>query len=213
MTEVKVFVFNDFQVNTYVLFDESKECIFIDPGCCNPDEQAQLDDFITAKGLRPVGVYNTHLHIDHMFGNEYVMKKYDLKLKIHPEGIHFLNTAIGFASVFGYDLQSVPNADGEMHEGDRIHFGTTELEVLETPGHAAGSFCFVHQAQKFVIVGDVLFSGSIGRTDLPSGDMDTLMASIKNKLLRLGDDFVVYCGHGPNTTIGEERIYNPFLRN
>ncbi len=212
MIEIKVLVFNSFQENTLILFDETKECVIIDPGCSNPDEQAKLDRFISEKGLTPVGIYNTHLHIDHMFGNEYVMKKYGLKLRIHPDGIHFLNTAIGFASVFGHDLQSVPTADGEMHEGDTIKFGNAELEVVETPGHAAGSFCFINRAQHFVIVGDVLFSGSIGRTDLPSGDMDTLMASIREKLLVLSDDFTVYCGHGPETTIGEERKYNPFLK-
>jgi len=211
MIEIKKFVFNDFQENTFVLFDETKECVIIDPGCSDAEEQAQLADFITAKGLKPVGVYNTHLHIDHMFGNEFVMKTYGLKLRIHPDGVHFLNTAIGFASVFGYDLQSVPGHDGELHEGDVINFGTSALELIETPGHAAGSFCFINRKQNFVVVGDVLFQGGIGRTDLPSGNMDQLMDSIKNKLFSLGDDYVVYSGHGPETSIGEERKYNPFL--
>jgi glyoxylase-like metal-dependent hydrolase (beta-lactamase superfamily II) len=211
MIDVKVFVFNDFQVNTYLLSDETGECVIIDPGCCNDQERAKLDSYIAEKGLKPVGVYNTHLHIDHMFGNEYVMKKYGLKMLIHPDGIHFLNTAIGFASVFGYDLPSVPKADGEMHEGDVIRFGNSKLEVVETPGHAAGSFCFICREESFVIVGDVLFSGSIGRTDLPSGDFEALMKSIKEKLFPLGDDMLVYCGHGSDTTIGEERRENPYL--
>lgn len=211
MIEIKKFVFNGFEENTWVLYDETKACVIIDPGCSTPAEQQELDDFIRIRNLKPVGVYNTHLHIDHMFGNEYVMNKYNLKLLIHPDGVHFLNTAVGFASVFGYDLQGVPAHQGEMREGEVIRFGNSELEVIETPGHAAGSFCFINRPQKFVIVGDVLFRGSIGRTDLPSGDFDQLMDSIKNKLFSLGDDFLVYCGHGPETTIGEERRENPFL--
>lgn len=211
MIEIKKLVFNSFQENTYILYDETKECVIIDPGCCDEDERLQLDHFIAEKQLKPVGMYNTHLHIDHMFGNEYVMKKYGLKLLIHPDGVHFLNTAVGFASVFGYDLKSVPAHDGEMHEGDMIRFGTSMLEVIETPGHAAASFCFINREQKFVLTGDVLFQGSIGRTDLPSGNFDQLMDSIQNKLFALGDEYVVYCGHGPETTIGEERLSNPFL--
>jgi hydroxyacylglutathione hydrolase len=211
MIEVKTFVFNNFQENTFVLYDETGECVIIDPGCSNINEQNQLDEFISSKKLKPVGFYNTHLHIDHMFGNDYVKQKYGLKFLIHPDGIHFLNTAIGFASVFGHDLKHVPDHDGYMHEGDQIKFGNSVLDIVETPGHAAGSFCFISHEQKFVIAGDVLFSGSVGRTDLPSGDMDTLLNSIRAKLLPLGDDFLVYCGHGPETTIGEERKYNPFL--
>jgi len=211
MIQVETLVFNDFQVNTYVLFDETKECIIIDPGCSNETEQKKLDLLIELKGLKPVGMYNTHLHIDHIFGNEYVLHKYKLSFSIHPEGIHFLNTAIGYASVFGFNFQSVPKPEGYLHEKDVIHFGNSKLDVIETPGHAEGSFCFVCKPQKFVIVGDVLFSGSIGRTDLPSGDIDTLLNSIRTKLFTLGDDYLVYCGHGPTTTIGEERVYNPFL--
>ncbi len=211
MISIKVFVFNDFQVNTYLLFDESGEAIIIDPGNSTEEENRRLDTFIEEHKLRLTGLYNTHLHIDHMFGNEYVKQKYQLKFRIHPDGIHFLNTAIGFASVFGFNLQKVAQPDGEMLEGEVIRFGNASLEVIETPGHAAGSFCFVCREEAFVIVGDVLFSGSIGRTDLPSGDMDTLLASIKEKLIPLGDHFVVHCGHGPETTIGEERKYNPFL--
>lgn len=211
MIQFKIFVFNEFQVNTFLLYDETGECIIIDPGCSTDSEKKQLDDFISEKKLEPVGLYNTHLHVDHMFGNDYVKNKYNVPFKIHPDGIHFLNTAIGFASVFGYDMESVPEPDGHFFEGEIIKFGKSVLEVIETPGHAAGSFCFICREQKFVIVGDVLFSGSIGRTDLPSGDMDTLLDSIRTKLFPLGDDYLVYCGHGPSTTIGEEKNFNPFL--
>jgi hydroxyacylglutathione hydrolase len=211
MIQIETLIFNDFQVNTFILHDESNECIIIDPGCSNEDEQQKLDLFIKNRNLKPVGMYNTHLHIDHMFGNEYVINKFKLPFLIHPDGIHFLNTAIGFASVLGFDLQRVPKPDGNMVEGDKIKFGNSLLDVIETPGHAAGSFCFVCKPQKFVIVGDLLFSGSIGRTDLPSGSMDALLNSVRKKLFPLGDSFVVYCGHGPTTTIGEERLYNPFF--
>lgn len=211
MIKIKTFVFNSFQVNTFLLHDETKECIIIDAGNSNKREHGQLDSFIRSHGLKPVGMYNTHLHIDHFFGNDHVKNKYKLKFLIHPDGIHFLNTAVGFASVFGYDFQKSPQQDGFMKEGEAICFGNSFLDVVETPGHAAGSFCFICHKQRFVIAGDVLFSGSIGRTDLPSGDTDTLLHSIRTKLLTLDDDYVVYCGHGPQTTIGEERKYNPFL--
>jgi glyoxylase-like metal-dependent hydrolase (beta-lactamase superfamily II) len=211
MISIKKFEFNDFQVNTLLLWDETKEAVIIDPGNSNEQENKRLDDYIKNEGLMVVGMYNTHLHIDHMFGNDYIKNKYGVKFLIHEEGIHFLNTAIGFASVFGYDLQKVAQPDGNMKEGDVISFGNSKLDVIETPGHAAGSFCFICREQKFVIVGDVLFSGSVGRTDLPSGDMDTLVKMIRTKLFPLGDSYKVYCGHGPETTIGEERQFNPFL--
>jgi hydroxyacylglutathione hydrolase len=211
MIQIETLVFNDFQVNTYVLHDETGACIIIDPGCSNEAEQKKLEGFLENNNLTPVGFYNTHLHIDHLFGNDFVKNRYKLQFLIHPDGIHFLNTAIGFSSVFGYNLERIPANDGFMQEGDKIRFGNSELDVIETPGHAAGSFCFVCKPQKFVIVGDVLFSGSIGRTDLPSGDMDVLLNSIRKKLFTLGDNYRVYCGHGPVTTIGEERMFNPFL--
>ena len=211
MIEVKSFVFNDFQVNTFVIFDETRECIIVDPGNSNEKENGKLDEFIAANGLKVVGMLTTHLHIDHMFGCYHVKAKYNVPFLIHEEGIHFLNTAIGFASVFGYKLEKVPVHDGFMKEGEVIKFGNSELLVLETPGHAAGSFCFVCKEHKFVFVGDVLFSGSIGRTDLPSGSMEELMQSIRKKLFKLPDDYKVYCGHGPETTIGEEKLYNPYL--
>lgn len=211
MIEIGKLVFNSFMENTWVLYDETRECIIIDPGCSHEAEEAELLQFIESRQLKPVGVYNTHLHIDHFFGNEFVMKTWNLPMRIHPEGIHFLNTAIGFASVFGYDLKTVPKPEGELHEGDRICFGQSELEVIESPGHAAGSFCFINTAQHFVLTGDVLFQGSIGRTDLPSGDFDQLMDTIKYKLFRLADDYRVLPGHGPETTIGEEKRSNPFV--
>lgn len=211
MIEIGKLVFNSFMENTWVLYDETRECIIIDPGCSHEAEEAELLQFIESRQLKPVGVYNTHLHIDHFFGNEFVMKTWNLPMRIHPEGIHFLNTAIGFASVFGYDLKTVPKPEGELHEGDCIRFGQSVLEVIEAPGHAAGSFCFINRAQQLVLTGDVLFQGSIGRTDLPSGDFDQLMDTIKNKLFRLADDYRVLPGHGPETTIGEEKRSNPFV--
>lgn len=211
MIETAKLVFNSFMENTWVLYDETRECVIIDPGCSHEAEEVDLLRFIEEKRLTPVGMYNTHLHIDHFFGNDYVMKTWHLSMRIHPEGIHFLNTAVGFASVFGYDLKGVPTPEGELHEGDVIRFGNSVLEVIETPGHAAGSFCFINRAEHFVLTGDVLFQGSIGRTDLPSGDFDQLMDSIKNKLFQLEDDYRVLPGHGPETTIGEEKQSNPFV--
>ena len=211
MITVKTFVFNPFQVNTYLLFDETKECIIIDSACAEKIEEKRLSEFIETQKLRPVRLYNTHAHIDHITGNNFVAGKYKIGLEVHKEALSFIRSARDYTLTFGFaDVESVePSAF--INDGDIIRFGQSELKVLYTPGHADGSVCFYAEKEKFVIVGDVLFKGSIGRTNLHTGNYKLLIESINDKLLVLPDSTLVYPGHGPNTTIRHEKLHNPFL--
>jgi len=211
MISIKIFVFNAFAVNGFVLYDETGECVIVDPGCHTEDEKAKLAGFIESNNLKPVIMINTHFHIDHILGNHFVCKRYGLKPTGHADGSVFWETTREYGSAFGLDIDKVEKTEIFVEEGDIIRFGHSELEVRYTPGHAAGSICLVNHLQKFVIAGDVLFYGSIGRTDLPTGDFDTLMDSIKTRLFVLDDDYTVYPGHGPKTSIGFEKRNNPFI--
>lgn len=212
MIRIHTFIFNDFGVNTYLLSDETGEAAIIDAACYTAAEKKELSAYIEKKGLRIVRQMDTHCHIDHILGNAFVEDTYGVGLEIHPDSEELLRMAIGYASVFGFEPDRIVKPAGFINEGDIIKFGNSELEILLTPGHANGSLCFVNKLQKFVITGDVLFSRSIGRTDLPGGDYDMLIGNIKQKLMVLDDDYKVLCGHGPSTTIGSEREENPFLR-
>lgn len=212
MIEIKRFVFNFFQVNTFVLYDETKECVIIDPGCINPAEQKELTDFINDNNLKPVKLLNTHSHIDHILGDVFVSQSYGLKPDIHKGGLPFMERIIESANAFDIVIEEVPEPGKFLNDGDVVKFGNSSLKVLYTPGHADGSICFYSKDQNFVIVGDVLFNQSIGRTDLPTGDFDLLASSIKEKLYTLPDETVVYPGHGPETNIGFEKRNNPFIQ-
>jgi hydroxyacylglutathione hydrolase len=212
MTTVKTFTLNPFQVNTYIVYDETLECIIIDAASTDKTEEAQLDEFIFANNLKPVLLLSTHTHVDHIPGNDYIIKKYNIPYKIHEEGTGFLHSAKGYALGFGFPLEEVALPTGFISNEELIHFGNTELKVLYTPGHANGSVCFYCEAADFVIAGDVLFCGGIGRTDLPTGNHNLLLKNIHEKLLTLPKNTKVYCGHGPNTTIGNEKKHNPFLQ-
>lgn len=211
MIHIKKFVFNPFQVNTYVLYDDTRECIIIDPGCADPQEQEEITSFIREKGLKPVRLLNTHSHIDHIAGNVFISDQFGLKLEAHRDGKPFIDHSKDNAFIYGFDDFRTMIPDLHIQEGDVIRWGNSELQVIDTPGHAVGSVCFISHADKFVIVGDVLFYQSIGRTDLPSGDYDQLIRNITTKLLTLPPDYTVYSGHGPETTIGFEAYANPFL--
>jgi hydroxyacylglutathione hydrolase len=212
MITIKIFVFNDFGVNSFVLYDETRECLIVDPGCHSAEERKSLTGFIEENNLKPVVLLNTHFHIDHILGNHYICQKYGLIPTGHAGGSMFWRTAREFGSVFNLNIDEVEKPGIFVEDGDTIKFGTSSLEVRYTPGHADGSICLVSHDQKFVIAGDVLFYGSIGRTDLPTGDFDTLMDSIRNRLWVLDDNYTVYPGHGPETSIGFERRNNPFLQ-
>lgn len=212
MIKIDFFTFGPFQENTYILSDETRECIIIDPGCYNDAERAELSGFISANGLKPVKLLNTHCHIDHVFGNKFIAEKYKLGLEIHEKDLPVLHSLMTVAQLYQLNAEASPEPAKFIDEGDVISFGNSKLEILFCPGHAPGHIVFFNKDQKIVIGGDVLFYGSIGRTDLPGGDHQTLIASIKNKLFPLGDDFTVYSGHGQETNIGFEKRNNPFLQ-
>jgi len=211
MPEIKKFTFNPFSENTYVVYDETRECIIIDPGCYNRDEQQELADFIAAQNLRPVKVALTHSHIDHVLGNRFVCSRYKIPISAHTLAAKGLGLMETIAKMYGLPAEMSPPADVLMEEGDVLSFGNTSFEMLHCPGHSPDSLVFYHKGSGIAIGGDVLFYGSIGRTDLPGGNYDTLMHSIREKLFLLPDETVVYSGHGPETTIGHEKRTNPFV--
>lgn len=208
---LKSFTFNPFQENTYVLWDDTGECAIIDPGCREPYEKNELKSFIEEEGLKPVLFLLTHAHLDHIFGARFVADTWQLSPKAHPKEKQVYDTAPSIGMMYGVSVEPLPHPDYSISEGSQIKFGNTTLEIRFTPGHSPGSVCYIHNESKTIIAGDVLFAGSIGRTDLPGGDYRTLINSIQCELLVLDDEYTVYSGHGPETEIGIERKENPFL--
>ena len=209
---IKIFTFNQFFENTFIISDSTNECIIIDPGCYDKNEKQILQDYILSNNLVPTRLINTHCHIDHILGNNFVSKTWDLELEIHHKDIDLLKNSKNIADLYGFvNYENSPIASKFLVEGDIIEFGKSKLEVLFTPGHAPGHISLYSKNENFIISGDVLFNNSIGRTDLPGGNYSTLIDTIKSKILCLDDSTVVYCGHGPSTTVGKERINNPFL--
>lgn len=211
MIRIQSFTFSPIQENTYILYDESGECVIIDPGCYDERERSQLSAFIEENKLTPVRLLNTHTHLDHIFGNAYVAKKYSLEPEFNKNDQRVFEAFAATCALYGLNCDPSPPAGNYLEEGDIVKFGNSSLEIVFTPGHSPGSITFYNREEKFMIAGDVLFYQSIGRTDLPGGSFEVLMNSIKTKLFPLGDDFKVYSGHGPETNIGFERKNNPFL--
>jgi hydroxyacylglutathione hydrolase len=212
MVKIKKFIFNAFQVNTYLLWDETLECIIVDAACYEEKEKQELQDFIAENKLKLVRNVNTHCHIDHILGNAFIAGKYDVFPQYHEESVPFFLTAREIAGSFGYTMERFPDPDRFIESGNIISYGKNKLKVLYTPGHAAGSVCLHDEKNGFVLTGDVLFKDTIGRTDLPSGNLDLLMSSIREKLFTLPDETIIYAGHGPETTIGYEKANNLFIR-
>ena len=212
MIKIKVFQFNPVQVNTYILSDKTRECIIIDAGCYAEHEEFELSNYIEENKLKPVRLINTHAHIDHILGVNYAIKKYGLTLEIHESSEYFLKDVKSWGVMLGIKSENIITPFKYLKEGEKIKFGESELEVMCTPGHADGSICLVNKAEKFVITGDVLFAGSIGRTDLPTGNYELLERSIREKLYILDDDYTIYPGHGPTSTIGFEKQNNSFIK-
>ena len=211
--EIHQITFNTFQENTFILWDNTGDCIIIDPGCYEKNEELELVDFINKNNLNPVKLINTHCHIDHILGNKFVSEKWDLELYMNKIDLPLLESAGDIARMYGFEnYKGSPYPKHYLEEGDILEFGESKLEILFTPGHAPGHICLFNKEEGFIVSGDVLFNGSIGRTDLPGGDFDTLIESIKTKLMTLQDETIVYCGHGPSTSIGRERLSNPFLQ-
>ena len=211
MLQIAKFTFNPFQENTYIVYDGS-EAIIVDPGCWQHEEHQSLEEYLQKNALKPVRLVLTHAHIDHIMGNAWVFDRFGLKPELHQADEFILSNGPQVARLYGLPYEASPDAGAFLREGDRIRIGEDELEVIHLPGHSPGHVGFFQKDQRFIVQGDVLFQGSIGRTDLPGGDHQTLIRSIKEKLLVLGDDVKVYCGHGPETTIGAEKRSNPFLR-
>ena len=212
MLTIHTFTFNPFSENSYILADETRECVIIDPGCHTTAEEQELTEFVQNAGLKPVRLLNTHCHVDHVFGNQFVADQWKLGLEIHEKDVPILNSFPAVCKMYGFPGGPQPEPSRFMEEREVIRFGNTELLVLFTPGHSPGSVCFYNEKNSLVIGGDVLFQGSIGRTDLPGGDYDTLENSIRTQLYTLPENVKVYPGHGPATTIGFEKRNNGFVR-
>jgi glyoxylase-like metal-dependent hydrolase (beta-lactamase superfamily II) len=211
MLQIKKFTFNPIQENTLVVYDETGECVIIDAGCHFENERRELDKFIEANDLKPVRLINTHCHFDHLMGVTHCRQKYKLPFEIHINEASHVGIAAEQGDFFGVPMEPVDAPDSFFKEGDRLTFGHSYLKVIEAPGHSPGGVVFYNPEAKILIAGDVLFYGSIGRTDLPGGSFEQLTGNIKTKLLTLPEETVVYCGHGPETTIGFEKKNNPFL--
>lgn len=212
MIALKAFTFNPFQENTYLLTDENKNAIIVDPGMYGSDEMAQLKKYLDDNHLIPQKVLLTHAHLDHIFGLKSFLAEYDVPFFIHEKELPVYTTAETVARNYGVELSLPEKAYTLISENEKVSFGGEELEIRFAPGHSPGSICFYSKENNWVIGGDVLFQQSIGRTDLPGGDFDTLIKSIQTQIFTLPDMTAVYSGHGPSTTVGLEKMNNPFLR-
>ncbi len=211
--KIKRFEFNMFPVNCYVLWDETKEAVVIDPGCFYEEEKQKLKDFITGNGLKVKEVLNTHLHLDHIFGNPFMLQEFGLHARANQADEFWLESAPKQSRMFGFQLKEEPVPLGEyLHDGDTVTFGNTTLEAIHVPGHSPGSLVFYCKEDNCMFSGDVLFQGSIGRADLTGGNFDELREHICSRLFVLPNETVVYPGHGAPTTIGIEKVENPFFR-
>lgn len=211
--KIETFVFNPIMENTYLLIDEgSKECVIIDAGCYYDAEKVRLSSFIENGGLKLVRVLNTHLHLDHCFGNRYIAEHFGILPEASEADEFLLPIMKSHCRSFGIPLnEDYQKLGGYLKEGDVIRFGESELSVIEVPGHSPGGLAFYSKADKMLFSGDSLFQSSIGRTDLDGGDFESLIHSLTKKITTLPTDTVVYPGHGGTTTIGDELQYNPYL--
>ncbi len=211
MIKVEKFVVNPLGENTLVVSDESGKCILIDPGYYYGEEQDEIKYYLERNNLEPEKIVNTHCHFDHIMGVEFTRDEFKIPFYAHADDAFWIERAVQQANTFGFQMSPVQPIDHFIAEGEKLSFGNTELDIIHIPGHSPGHVVFYSQADKVLIAGDVLFYGSIGRTDLPGGNYNDLISNIKNKLFILPDDTKVYCGHGPETTIGFEKNNNPFL--
>jgi len=210
MVQFQCFEFSPFAENTYVISGTNGQCLIVDPGCYGASEEIQLTNFIDANGLTPVALLNTHAHIDHIFGNHYVKNKWNVPMYLSALDIPLFERAESMAALWNLKYTPSPLPDEDLQPGELVLAGIT-LEIRHVPGHAPGHMVFIHHESKTVICGDTLFQGSIGRTDLPGGNHDLLLKSIREQLFTLPDDYKLLSGHGPATSVGEERDNNPFF--
>lgn len=212
MLTVHSFTFNPFSENTYLIYTKELDCIIIDPGCYTVEEKKELTSYIKEKGLKPVSIFLTHSHIDHIFGLDYLKKRYQVPILGHPEVNSGLRSTELVAQLYGLSVELPPSVDTFINEGEQFTLGSHSLKVLFCPGHSPDHLVLYAEKEGVAIVGDVIFKESIGRSDLPGGNFETLMESINQKLLTLPSQTILYPGHGPKTTIKEEITNNPFLK-
>jgi hydroxyacylglutathione hydrolase len=211
MLYLKSFCFNPFQQNTYLVYDNNGEAFIIDPGNYTSAENTALVEFINEKKLNLSRLLLTHAHIDHVLGNKFIFDTFGLLPEVHKDDVFFIERMVQSGNLYGVPCEQSPSPKAFLNEGDKVKLGDYIFECIHTPGHSPGSISFYNEASKLLISGDVLFNGSIGRTDLPMGDHETLLRSVREKLFVLPDDVKVYSGHGPATTIGHEKRTNPFF--
>jgi hydroxyacylglutathione hydrolase len=212
MFKVHSFTFNPFRENTYILSNGNNDCIIFDPGMYTATEEMDFMDYINNHKLKPVQLVNTHCHIDHILGNAWVADQYKLPLQIHAMDQVILERGSQMAAIYGLNYSESIKPSIFLEEGAKLSLGEDELKILFTPGHSPGSVSFYSEADGFVLAGDVLFYESIGRTDFPGGDHQTMMNTIKSQLFTLPESTIVYSGHGPSTTVGHEKQFNPYVR-
>lgn len=213
MITIKSFAFNPFQENTYILSDSKGKCIIIDPGCYSAEEEKEMNQYIEDNNLEPVACLLTHSHIDHILGCKYVQNMYGLAPRMHQGELTGYHAGAMIANMYGIpNYEHAAESPDFISENQNLEYGDMKFQVIFTPGHSAASVSFYNEEGGFIIAGDVLFRESIGRTDLPGGDYLTLEKSIKEKIFALPKETVVYCGHGPSTTIRYEMVNNPFVR-
>jgi|SRR5690606_1681152 len=212
MLQIKTFVFNPYQENTYVIYDEHKNCLIIDPGMHHYQEESEFKAFIDEHQLKPTQLINTHGHIDHVLGNNFVCDTYNLAPQFHELELPLVIEVQNYAPQMGIRYEPSPIPETFLTETDRLYLGQEEFELILAPGHSPGHLCIYSAQHQFLIGGDVLFKGSIGRTDLPGGNHQQLLESIASRIYQLPDETIVYPGHGPVTQVGEEKRSNPFVR-
>ena len=208
---IAVLQFNPIAENTYILWDDTNKCVIVDAGNSNERENNALSNFITERGLTPVLAVNTHGHFDHVLGVEYLKKSYSIPFAMSAKDQFLLDNASTSSRIYGVEVTDMPTIDIDLDTTPELKFGDTTLTIIKTPGHCPGHVCIFEPVSKILLSGDTLFRESIGRTDLPGGDYSWIMRSILDNLIPLGDDVRVYPGHGPESTIGHETMYNPFI--
>lgn len=211
MITIKTFILNPIRENTYVVSDETGECVIVDAGASNTRETDRIVEYIDANNLKPVMLINTHGHFDHILGVQALKERYGIPFAVRREDFSMVENMVSHGMMFGMAVDGAPTVDIDLADSESIKFGQTELKIIHTPGHTPGHVSFYDPASKSLFTGDVLFKESIGRTDLPGGDYKVLMDSIFNKILPLGSETKVYAGHGYETSLGHEAMYNPFI--
>ncbi|MFI3331388.1 MAG: MBL fold metallo-hydrolase [Rikenellaceae bacterium] len=211
MLKIAVFSFNPFGENTYVLMDDTKECIVVDAGNYSAKEDNALINYIRDNELKPVMALNTHGHVDHILGVSFVKQEFNVPFAMHSDDMSILNSSKEHGAMYGFDVKQIPSVEIDLKDKTEVSFGETVLKIIHTPGHTPGGVCIFVEQQNILITGDTLFKESIGRTDLPGGDYYAIMDSIINKIIPLGDEVKFYPGHGPASSLGHETLNNPFV--